>query len=343
MHGYPMYIQREEILDGYWTKPAHILSVLLSEMSKPKSQRLKWLWWFDADTVILNYKMGLETFLPPDEDEELRDVHILTTDDHNGLNNGIFAVRVSGYAVELFSNILAFRDMRPDTHLTFADQSAMEYVLAERKFAAHKVTVPLRASHIPFLFHAFTPSVDAQLTRLLQWFNAWPIEGDASSLYPYHAHPGDLLVHFPGMSAAPRAALMAEWCRRSERLSEVWTLPVAETGYLSEARRFWDEHKDRRRDTRQAWTDQSAKLLGLVREGEKTLAAMPADAPQLYVDALRGACEAANEMLGRTVRADGESEEEEGEKEELEELEDVGPADVDKLSIVMSNLEKVSF
>lgn len=151
LHGYTMFIQREPVLDGYWTKPAHILSVLLTEMSKPASQRLRWLWWFDADTIILNYKMPLETFLPDDgddgeddKDEENVRVDFVTTNDHNGLNNGIFAVRVCDRAIELFAEVLAFRDMRPDTHLTFADQSAMEYLLQERKFASHYATVPQR-------------------------------------------------------------------------------------------------------------------------------------------------------------------------------------------------------
>ena len=42
-YGYPMFILRENLLHGLWSKPAYILSVLLQELAKPKQSRLKWL------------------------------------------------------------------------------------------------------------------------------------------------------------------------------------------------------------------------------------------------------------------------------------------------------------
>lgn len=146
LHGYSMFIQRHSILDGYWTKPAYIQSVLLQELSKPESQRLSWLFWFDADTVVMNYKMPLETFLPPDGDDNLEDVHIIVTEDWNGLNNGVFGIRIVPDSVNLLASILAFREFRPETMLPFQDQSAMEMVLKQHNFAEHAVTVPQRVS-----------------------------------------------------------------------------------------------------------------------------------------------------------------------------------------------------
>lgn len=43
IHGYPMNVLRQGILNDVWTKPAYILSLLLRELSKPKGQRLEWL------------------------------------------------------------------------------------------------------------------------------------------------------------------------------------------------------------------------------------------------------------------------------------------------------------
>ena len=43
MHGYPMFVLRQMILDDVWSKPAYILSVLLAEMAKPEHERLEWL------------------------------------------------------------------------------------------------------------------------------------------------------------------------------------------------------------------------------------------------------------------------------------------------------------
>ena len=42
-YDYPMFILRENLLHGLWSKPAYILSVLLQELAKPKESRLKWL------------------------------------------------------------------------------------------------------------------------------------------------------------------------------------------------------------------------------------------------------------------------------------------------------------
>lgn len=144
MHGHPFFIQREPILDGYWTKPAFLHTVILRELTKPQHRRLEWIFWVDADTVVLNYHTPLEKFLPPEGDEILNDIHMLVTEDWNGLNNGVFAIRVGTFAVELFSGILAFRFFRPNTELVFQDQSAMEIILEGKKFSRHKVVVPQR-------------------------------------------------------------------------------------------------------------------------------------------------------------------------------------------------------
>jgi hypothetical protein len=43
MHGYSMHVLREQTLSEFWSKPAHILQVLLAELAKPAPERLKWL------------------------------------------------------------------------------------------------------------------------------------------------------------------------------------------------------------------------------------------------------------------------------------------------------------
>jgi hypothetical protein len=42
-NGHPMFVCREKILSGLWTKPAFILSVILAELAKPQNERLQWL------------------------------------------------------------------------------------------------------------------------------------------------------------------------------------------------------------------------------------------------------------------------------------------------------------
>lgn len=41
--GHPMFVLRERLLSGLWSKPAFILSVMLKELAKPEDERLKWL------------------------------------------------------------------------------------------------------------------------------------------------------------------------------------------------------------------------------------------------------------------------------------------------------------
>lgn len=42
-NGHPMFVCREKILSGLWTKPAFILSVILAELGKAENERLRWL------------------------------------------------------------------------------------------------------------------------------------------------------------------------------------------------------------------------------------------------------------------------------------------------------------
>jgi hypothetical protein len=41
--GHPMFLLRERILSGLWSKPAFVLAIILQELSKPEDVRLKWL------------------------------------------------------------------------------------------------------------------------------------------------------------------------------------------------------------------------------------------------------------------------------------------------------------
>ncbi|KAH6712732.1 hypothetical protein BKA61DRAFT_576348 [Leptodontidium sp. MPI-SDFR-AT-0119] len=209
IHNYRMHLLRHGILDGYWTKPAYILSLLLLELGKEKDDRLSWLFWVDADTVVLNHNIPIEIFMPPPEHN---DIHLLVTDDWNGLNNGVFLVRVDPWAVELFTSITSFRDFQPNTTLTFQDQSAMEILLKQPKYAKHTVRVPQR------------------------WFNAYKDEKD-KELKPDQVRGGDLLVHLAGIN--PREQLLNEWCDRYEKDPEKWEIKLQNTTYPAETAKFW--------------------------------------------------------------------------------------------------------
>ncbi|KAG9750692.1 glycosyltransferase family 34 protein, partial [Aureobasidium melanogenum] len=204
-------------MDDVWSKPAYILSLLLRELAKPQEERLEWLLWVDADTIMLNPYVPLEIFLPPSP--QFDDVHLLVTNDWNGLNNGVFPVRVNQWAVELFSAIISSRYYKPDQDLTFRDQSAMNTLLKDKKFAAHTVDAPQR------------------------WFNAYQGEHN-ETLAPYQVRRGDFLVHFAGVINRDERILF--WLDRAEQHLPDWEMEVQHTSYPAEVKDFWNQKASER-------------------------------------------------------------------------------------------------
>jgi hypothetical protein len=213
LHGYRLHVLRSQLLDDVWSKPAYVLSLLLRELSKPESERLDWLFWVDADTVILNPYVPIEIFLPPHQ-PEFAETWLLYSNDWNGLDNGVFLVRVNQWAVKLFSAIVAYRHYKPKEELQFRDQSAMDNVMKEPFFANNVVQAPQR------------------------WFNAYQGEHN-DTLAPFQIRRGDLLVHFAGVPN--REARMGYWLDRAEEHLEDWEVPVKSTSYPQERKDFWDE------------------------------------------------------------------------------------------------------
>ena len=219
-HGYRTNVLRQPLLDDVWGKPAYILELLLRELAKPPAERLEWLFWADADSVVVNPLIPIETFLPPSP--EFDDVHLVYVNDFNGLNNGVFPLRVHPWSVELFAAVVAFRHYRPDEHLVTRDQAALEKVLADESFVGpHAVEAPQR------------------------WFNAYAGEHNAT-LEPYSVRRGDLLVHFAGVPN--RESVMQHWLERAEAALPDWELPVPSTSYPDEARDFWQRVREARAD-----------------------------------------------------------------------------------------------
>lgn len=217
LHGYPLYVLRQSIMDDVWSKPAYILSLLLRELAKPQEERLEWLLWVDADTIMLNPYVPLEIFLPPSP--QFDDIHLLVTNDWNGLNNGVFPVRVNQWAVELFSAIISSRYYDPDQDLTFRDQSAMNKLLKDKKFAVHTVDAPQR------------------------WFNAYQGEHN-ETLAPYQVRRGDFLVHFAGVINRDERILF--WLDRAEQHLPDWEMEVQHTSYPAEVKDFWNQKASER-------------------------------------------------------------------------------------------------
>ncbi|KAM3415052.1 hypothetical protein BST61_g10187 [Cercospora zeina] len=243
-HGYRLHILRQQLLDDVWSKPAYILSLLLRELAKPESERLEWLLWVDADTVLLNPHIPIDVFLPP-PGSEFDDIHLVYSNDWNGLNNGVFPVRVNEWAVNLFSAIVSFRHYRPTEPLVFRDQSAMDTLLHDPAFSPHIVQAPQR------------------------WFNAYQGEHN-ETLAPFQLRRGDFLVHFAGVPN--REERMIHWLNRAEQHLDDWEVPLKSTSYPQEARDFWAEQSDLRRTKKEEAASKRLKVHELLTKVEQRLA-----------------------------------------------------------------------
>ncbi|KAK5114035.1 hypothetical protein LTR85_010341 [Meristemomyces frigidus] len=243
LHGYRLHVLRQNLLDDVWSKPAYILSLLLRELAKPESDRLEWLFWVDADTIILNPYIPIETFLPP-PGSEFDDVHLMYSSDWNGLNNGVFPIRVNQWSVQLLSAIVAFRYYRPEDPLVFRDQSAMNTLMQEPKFARNIVNTPQR------------------------WFNAYQGEHN-ETLQPYQIRRGDLLVHFAGVPG--REERMGYWLDRAEQHLDDWEIPVKSTSYPVEAKDFWAAERDARKNRNANLVETRLKVTTLLAKTDQRL------------------------------------------------------------------------
>ncbi|THZ15867.1 hypothetical protein D6C91_06620 [Aureobasidium pullulans] len=206
LHDYPVLDLQSKIIDDLWNKPAYLLSLVLDELRKPEGHRVEWLFWFDRDTVILNPCIPLHIFLPPRDD-----IHIVISNDWNGLNNGVFGLRVNEWSARLLSTTLGYRELRPDEELRFTEQSAMEKVLQDSRFKQGAAYYPQR------------------------WFNAYEAEEEKD----YAVKGSDLLVHFAGVG--DRLKKIADWIEKADSEPEVWSVDYRSTSLPQEIFEFWNQ------------------------------------------------------------------------------------------------------
>lgn len=208
--GYPVHVLRNDIARGFWNKPTYLLSILVQELSKPVEERAQWIWWFDADTIILNSRLAVEMFLPPD-DGSYDHIHFIGTKDASGLNTGVFFLRVHEWSARMLTKTTGFPLFRPEIDLgRSADQQAMAMLFNETDFR-HNVL--------------FQPRI---------WYNTYEFS------HGYEGEKGRLLVHFPGLEQE-RWAHMEKWLRIVADTPEEWEADLADTMYPAEIETFWSE------------------------------------------------------------------------------------------------------
>jgi hypothetical protein len=250
--GYPTYIKRQNEYCGYWNKPTFMIQQVAQELAKPKRERAEWLMcvssfnshnnstmltakhrWVDADSIILNSNIPAHIFLPP---REFSHINIVAARDIQGLNTGVFFVRVHPWTISMFVDGMAFPLCNPSIDLgNDADQAAMARTVEKSSGGPDGYGFKRGIVYLPrSMFNIYELpgySRDGR-TDVLRNFTGF-IEPHA-----YEGQKGDFLVHLPGLFG-DREPLMSDWLDMVENRQEDWALPLEETTYIKDTQAFW--------------------------------------------------------------------------------------------------------
>lgn len=234
VHGSSLHLLCTPVVDGMWNKQAHILSVLLQEMAKPLNERLEWLFWADRDSIILDHCRDATDYLEPSNValqrqlgklSPMKQTNLLIANDHNGLNAGMFIVRVDKWSIDFFSDVLAFPHYKPNVHLPFSEQTAMEILLKEDRYKDNV---------------RYTPQ---------HWFNAWPqeeghtqdfaVRNDTAGLEEWAVRRGDFAVHFAG--CRNKEEEITGYSEAAHQVGNVWESGRVQRDVSTEVDAFWSQ------------------------------------------------------------------------------------------------------
>ncbi|KAK3725352.1 hypothetical protein LTR37_000322 [Vermiconidia calcicola] len=209
MHGYDTQVLREKIVDNYWSKPTYLLSLLVTEMAKPVEERTEWLMWFGPDVILLNPQIPLEIFLPP---SDFINTHFLGTHDQEGINCGVFFLRVHEWSVRMMIEVLTVLKSHIDVKENPESQvqKALQTVITSDQFRGHVNYQPRT------------------------WYNAYQLGMDE-----FEGEPGNLLVHFHDLGGDKWSA-MANTIDQKEDWRGRLSVPLKQTTYELETREYWE-------------------------------------------------------------------------------------------------------
>ncbi|ORX49598.1 hypothetical protein BCR36DRAFT_397721 [Piromyces finnis] len=118
----------------YFMKLSVILETIVEGL---KENNYDWIFWVDSDVTITNPKIKLETFLPTDNE-----VHFIAASDRNGLNAGVFFMRVHQWSYNVLIDSLSYPYYNKGKFLRFAEQTCLNNILSENTQQNHYVIVP---------------------------------------------------------------------------------------------------------------------------------------------------------------------------------------------------------
>lgn len=208
----------------------------------------------------MNEETPLEVFLPPANSTGLKEVDLIITTNWDGLNSGVFALRVSPWSVSLLSAVLAYPIYEaPRTQKDrFRDQSAFQFLLENNE--SPLANMPMKGR-------------DRWVKVPMRWFNSLPVnnafykngtwifgknmtkpmfdngttevfdDGHGGKVNPWKVMQGDMIVHFAGTSNV-RDSWMEPWVERAEAHLPEWNNATTKYALKEEAAEFWKKTEE---------------------------------------------------------------------------------------------------
>ncbi|KAI4731972.1 hypothetical protein E4T49_00004 [Aureobasidium sp. EXF-10728] len=215
-------LQRDEGC-GFWTKLIFLLNLVGQEMQKPADTRAEWIMWADADALILNPNIPLSIFLPP---PDLPHIHFVGNKDWNGLNNGVFFIRVHPWTVSMFTSAMSFPICHKDVDLGGnVEQEAMRLTFErenggkdDKGWRSGIVFMPRKWFNAYELFQSEIQGSDYYKETINNTVSSYP---GLKMAHKYEGARGSMLTHFPGINGDVRQKLMTDWM---DLVDEEWSM-----------------------------------------------------------------------------------------------------------------------
>jgi len=182
----------------FYMKISVIIEALIEGM---KTKLYDWIFWVDSDVILTNPTIRLEAYLPEDEN-----VHFVAAADKNGLNAGVFLLRVNSWSYNLMTKVLAYPDYHKDDFIRFAEQTAINNLLSSEEETEHYVIVPR------------------------SWFNQ----------YSGAKAKGNFLIHFPGTNNKSEKVKMIR-----EEINRDWYLANNNKRAREEALKYFSRPREK--------------------------------------------------------------------------------------------------
>lgn len=120
------FIQEFELLDK--TRSASWNKILFLQEHLPNYD---WIWWTDADSLVMNMEIRLENIIDEDDDD-ICAPDMIITEDYNGLNAGQFLIRNCDWSIEFLKRVYN-EDQFINHH--WWEQAAIQTVLSNDSYA----------------------------------------------------------------------------------------------------------------------------------------------------------------------------------------------------------------